>query len=250
MSYPVYNQNQYPENNSQSRNSKLALYNPSKVTSRNDRNRFIAKVYSILTTQLVITSLYCSAVVASETLQEALIQAYPLVYAAMILSFVVLLVLVCSQKAAKKVPLNYILLGTFTLLEAYILGFICAFTDPVIVLVAALMTVGITGVLTLYAFKTKKDFTTMWAGLFVLVTVLFLFGFFMIFFYSYWLRLIYSLLAVIVFSIFIIFDTQLIAGGRYGELTYDDYVVGALILYIDIVGLFIYLLSLLGGVKD
>ena len=48
------------------------------------------------------------------------------------------------------------------------------------------------------------------------------------------------------YGFYIVYDTQLIAGGRYDELTYDDYVIGALLLYIDVVGLFMYLLALVG----
>ena len=45
---------------------------------------------------------------------------------------------------------------------------------------------------------------------------------------------------------YLIIDTQLIMGGRNKELTLDNYVLGAVMLYIDIVQLFLQLLRILG----
>jgi FtsH-binding integral membrane protein len=52
------------------------------------------------------------------------------------------LALVCSRKLAKKVPINYLLLALFTLTEGFIVGLVCAATDPNIVLMAAASTLG------------------------------------------------------------------------------------------------------------
>ena len=48
---------------------------------------------------------------------------------------------------------------------------------------------------------------------------------------------------VILTSIYIIFDTKMIMT----KLSLDDYVIGALMLYTDIVQLFLWLLSLMGS---
>ena len=52
-------------------------------------------------------------------------------------------------------------------------------------------------------------------------------------------------MGVILFGIYLVIDTALILqGGKYG-LTIDDYILGALILYIDIINLFLFILRLL-----
>ena len=43
-----------------------------------------------------------------------------------------------------------------------------------------------------------------------------------------------------------IYDTQLIAGGKKHQLSMDDYIVGPLLLYIDIMMLFLELIKLFG----
>lgn len=47
------------------------------------------------------------------------------------------------------------------------------------------------------------------------------------------------------FGIYLIYDTQLIVGGKSHELSVDDYIVGALNLYIDIISIFLDILSIL-----
>jgi FtsH-binding integral membrane protein len=50
-----------------------------------------------------------------------------------------------------------------------------------------------------------------------------------------------------IYSIYLIIDTQLILGGRKSELTLDNYVLGAAMLYIDIIQLFLQILKILGS---
>jgi FtsH-binding integral membrane protein len=53
-----------------------------------------------------------------------------------------------------------------------------------------------------------------------------------------------------VYSLYLIIDTQLILGGRKAELTLDNYVLGAAMLYIDIIQLFLQILKIIGSKKE
>ena len=46
---------------------------------------------------------------------------------------------------------------------------------------------------------------------------------------------------------FLAYDTQMLMGGRKHELSPEEYIFGALQLYLDIVYLFLIILSLFGG---
>ena len=59
-------------------------------------------------------------------------------------------------------------------------------------------------------------------------------------------RLLFCPLAVICYGIFLVYDTQLIIGTKRHKIGYDDYILGTVSLYIDIVGLFVYLLQIIG----
>ena len=118
--------------------------------------------------------------------------------------------------------------------------------DPTIVLIAAFMTAGSVAGLTYYAWTTKTDFTIM-RGIFSMIfTALVLMLILMLFFQALALTLLFCFLVVISFGIYIIVDTQMIIGNKQYELNDEDYVIGALILYLDIVMLFVYLLRILG----
>ena len=66
------------------------------------------------------------------------------------------------------------------------------------------------------------------------------FGFFMTFFHIPYLSIIYSSLGAVLFSFYIIYDTQLIIGGKHKKYQYspDDYVFATLSLYLDIINMF------------
>ena len=67
------------------------------------------------------------------------------------------------------------------------------------------------------------------------------------------MRKLYLLAGVLIFSLYIVYDTQTIVGGEHKNLQFDmdDYVLAALVIYLDIINLFILLLQLLqGGRRD
>ncbi len=101
--------------------------------------------------------------------------------------------------------------------------------------------------LSLYAIFTRTDFTTILGMLIAIIAPLILFG---IFAWISWIPVLHSLycaLGAALFGIYLVIDTQLIVdGGRY-SLSLDDYITGALILYIDIIQIFLFILSLLGN---
>lgn len=86
----------------------------------------------------------------------------------------------------------------------------------------------------------------MWGVIWILFMSFLVFGIFTGIGWSYWLYNLYCVFGVILFGIYILFDTQMIIGGKRLQLSMDDYVIGALILYIDIIQMFLYLLSLFG----
>ena len=54
----------------------------------------------------------------------------------------------------------------------------------------------------------------------------------------------------VIYSIYLLVDTQLILGGRHKQLTLDDHILGAIFLYMDIISLFLKILQVLGKKKD
>ena len=101
--------------------------------------------------------------------------------------------------------------------------------------------------LSIYAWTTKTDFTVLGGLLFVALLCLPIVGFIGFIFDSKILHLVYSYLGVLLFSIYIIYDTQLIIGKHSNMISEDDYVFAVLNLYLDIINLFLYILEILGS---
>ena len=60
----------------------------------------------------------------------------------------------------------------------------------------------------------------------------------------------YCGIGVLIYSIYLVIDTQLIMGGKRYELEIDDYILAAFILYTDIIMIFLYILRLLSGNRN
>ena len=212
-----------------------------------DRLNFVRKVYGILTTQLLLTTLWAALVWNNSSLKNFVYDEYWLVWVFLGLAIGVEMTLICYRRVARKVPLNYFLLGVFTFAEAWIVGFICMFYDFEAIMTALLLTVGLTASLQAYAIFTKTDFTIMSGLLWIAVGILMLtivLG--MIFSENSAAFYVITCLVLLVMGVFLIYDTQLITGqGKYA-MSIDDYILAALVLYIDIVTIFVELLSLFG----
>ena len=63
------------------------------------------------------------------------------------------------------------------------------------------------------------------------------------------MQFLYCLIGVMIFSLFLMYDTQLIVGGQAAMYKFDleSYVLGALALYIDVINIFAILLQLLSA---
>lgn len=153
-------------------------------------------------------------------------------------------------------------LGLFTVCESYMVSAITSMYTPESVLLCAAATVAATVGLALYAMTTKSDFTSVgnsvtgnsWTkvafGL-ALFNVIFWVSLINIFFVrSSIMDLFLSVALSIVYMIYLLIDIQLVMGGKRNNLTLDNYVMGAMMIYMDIISLFIKLLKIFGKKKD
>ena len=216
---------------------------------------FIRKVYTLLAIQLLITIGVC--ILSVLTTYEGGFGHFQstnlwLLWTSLGVHVFLIILLFCFRKLARKVPWNYFLLFFFTLTEAYLISAICAAYSrdgqTSWVIISAGMTAGVTVSVTLYAMVTKTDFTTkfwwglIWACPFIILLLCL----------SIWafkfsiLSSVCNAIFAVIYCLFLIFDTETVAGGKKHELEVDDYVLGVVILYVDIVGLF---LAMLGSKK-
>jgi len=207
------------------------------------RAGFIRKVYAILSIQLLVTVAGAALFMFHQSTREFVLHTPSMFYAAMFLPLGLLFALMCHKDNH---PCNMYLLGAFTLCEAYTVGVICAIYYAsgmgMVVLQALMLTAAIFISLTAYTLTTKKDFSFLGAGLFAGLVVMIVWGLLnMVFDFGLGGRMIFSLLGSLLFAGYILYDTSQIML-RLGP---DDYIEGAINLYLDIINLFLYLLEFL-----
>ena len=178
------------------------------------RRGFIIKTYGILLSQLAITIIFiCLSFIPAI---KEYIKSKEFTSGAFFITFIILFLCItifvcimfsCFRDTARKVPINYILLLAFTLSMSFYCLIFCSFFEPEDVVAAGILTFAATVGLTVYAIRTKTDFSFV-GGL------LFCFSFLMVFtiaFY-FWIRVtvFWLALGVLVYSLYLIYDTQLI----------------------------------------
>lgn len=227
------------------------------------RNGFVRKVFSILAVQLVVTTVI-AGVLSQATID--LKRTNPgflsfLMICSVAASIATMCVFMCCPHTMRKYPENYVLLGVFTVAESVLVGVTCSAYTAQSVLVAFGITAFVVTALMLFACQTKYDFTGLMPYFFVATLVLLGLGFAIslasIFGASQTggFRTVYMLYAgfgALLFSGYIVLDTQLIIGGKHSSFQFgtEDYVMAAITIYLDIINLFLYILSLFGDRRD
>ena len=209
------------------------------------RQGFIRKVFGILSIQLLFTTFLCLISMSSPSF--LLFQAqHSFIFALCCIGAIAVpLGIICFPDAYRKVPTNYCLLAIFTFCESYLVSFICGASNPALVFMAAVMTTGIVISLTFYAYWTKTDFTMMGGALFLAGMCMLLISIFMMFTQNKMLHILFSAAGVFLGGIYLIYDMQLILGKGVVRLDSDDYVFAAIMLYSDIIYIFVKILEIL-----
>jgi len=221
------------------------------------RHGFIRKVFTILAAQLIITTILGGMVMnyGMKLAKTNPAMVMTVMCASVVVSVGMMFVFICCPDTMRKTPQNYYLGLLFTVAESVMVGFVCTQYTTSSVLVCMGITALVTTGLILFACQTKYDFTGM--GPYLFCAVLVLMGMSMMMWLGsiagvggdmHGFRLVYATAGSLIFSMFIVYDTQLIVGGKHAQNQYsiDDYAMAAISLYIDIIQLFMMLLQLFG----
>lgn len=220
-------------------------------TDQTIRRAFIRKVYSILMVQLLVTLSFIALVFYHAPTRQYIAE-HPMIFILALVAFLVSMCgLACCGDVRRKAPMNYILLAVFTLAESFLLAITASRYRSEEVIIAVGITAAVALGLTLFAFQTKYDFTMMGGALFVGVLILMIFGFVAMIFQTKVITLIYASLGAFMFSIYLIYDTQLMLGGKHSyAISPEEYIFAVLNLYLDIVQLFMHILTIIGALRD
>lgn len=221
--------------------------------NHNVRQRFIKKVTGILGIQLLMT--FGLVLATSFSCQEKApnglsvcmgtgLFSMPLVFTSMAASMVLLFgALCCCSSLLRKTPHNFIFLFIWTMFESHLVAF-CALRYNT---EAVTMAMGITAAIVLLVsglvWFTKFDFSKLLPVMCIVLLVWFFCTLFGRLFFGEWMNGLYAAIGCTIFTIFLAIDLKMIVGGGKYELSEDDYVLGAIYIYLDIINIFLYVLQ-------
>ena len=205
-----------------------------------ERMGFVRKVYALF---FAATLFAIGGVLAGLSFEPLLMFAYEHPW----IMFLIMIGGVMGAQAVRHVRgLNLVALFGFTTLTGVVISPLIAVIlriNPGSILAAGLLTVGIFGGLTAYVFVSKKDFSflrgMMWTGLIVVILA----GVVNIFLGASALGFAVAAATLLLFSGFVLYDTSNIIR-RYPT---NEYVAGALALYLDAFNIFLALLRILNS---
>ncbi|KAJ4755858.1 Bax inhibitor-1 family protein [Rhynchospora pubera] len=200
---------------------------------------FIRKVYTILSAQFAFTAAVAAVGAFVKPIPVFLLSHTPAAWAVYIVVLLLpLLVMWPMLVYREKHPLNIILLALFTVCISLSVGISSALVGGRAVLQAAILTAVVVVGLTLYTFgavRRGQDFTFLFPFLFCCLLVLVVYCLMQIFFpLGKLAHTIYGCMGTLVFSGFIIYDTERLIKRH----TYNEYVFAAISLYLDVINLF------------
>eukprot|EP00928_Gymnodinium_smaydae_P072728 TRINITY_DN56030_c0_g1_i1.p1 TRINITY_DN56030_c0_g1~~TRINITY_DN56030_c0_g1_i1.p1 ORF type:complete len:299 (+),score=45.39 TRINITY_DN56030_c0_g1_i1:96-899(+) len=210
---------------------------------------FIKKVYTILGVEVLWSAAISAAFMYYDPLREAttaFVLSHPVLYSWS--SFFTLLPTICVLMCVKnKYPWNFYVALLFVTMMGMYVGVVCAMYQGAgmgnAVIQAMIVTAVVFFSLTGYCHFSKKDFSFMGGYLFVGLWSLILFGSIAMLVGSTLMTFVYQCCGVVLFTFYILYDTSKIIH-HYGP---DDYIIASIELYLDIINLFLYILSLLGN---
>ncbi|GIQ83039.1 Bax inhibitor 1-related protein [Kipferlia bialata] len=205
------------------------------------RLQFIRKVYALMLSMIALVVVECAIfslppVMSYFNAHES--QFWGLYWTACFAPLIELIPLIILRK---RYPVNLVMLYVFAGTMGITCGMIVAMSDLTEVLAAATITLGVFGAITVYAFTTDKDFTYLYPMMFGL-----LIGALFACIWSIWIPFLDSMFCFLfaaIFSVYLLIDTQLIAK----KLPVEEYVLGAITLFLDVLNIFMYILMMLNN---
>jgi len=213
------------------------------VRTGEERATLVRRTYSLVLVSVLVTIVGASFGLSQPNLMLAVAQ-HPF-----IAFFASLAPLLMATRKKTDFPFNIGLVLLFNLVMGVMISPALYFygrTQPGLIGQAAVLTIGAFGILTIYAFVSRRDFSPwgsfLMVGLWVLIGTMFLNFFFQNGVINLWL----ASVAVMLFSGLLVFDTWRLRN-IYGP---DEYVGAAVQIYLDLLNIFMAILRVMGNRRN
>jgi FtsH-binding integral membrane protein len=213
------------------------------VRTGEERATLVRRTYALVLVSVLVTMVGASFALSQTQLMVA-VSRHPF-----ITFFAGLAPLLIATRTKAQFPMNIGLVFLFNLVMGVMISpalYYYGRTQPGLIGQAAVLTIGAFGILTLYAFVSRRDFSAwgsfLMVGLWVLIGTMLLNFFFQNQVASLWL----ASVAVLLFSGLLVYDTWRLRN-VYGP---NDYVGAAVQIYLDLLNMFMAILRVMGNRRN
>nr|XP_016929236.1 protein lifeguard 1 [Drosophila suzukii] len=214
------------------------------------RRMFVSKVLLIVAINLAFTSGAMAICITTRPIKRFIEKHWYIGLIATIIIFIIHIMMCCFRYLFRQSPIKWILLVIYVICHAILVSFLAVRFSPLLVLLAFGVCAVLVAALCIFARFAPCDFTSCYTFIMLIGITLILLGILGFFFRS--VRVVYLGFGVFAYSIFIVYDLQLIIGGKLHKRQYDelDYIIASMTLYHDVVHLFMFILRLAGWIDD
>jgi len=210
------------------------------------RHGFIRKVFGIVFVQLCVTFGWVLLCTYHDSTKHYLREHPWPSTVGFVLALGSIVCMFCASHLLRRHPHNYIFVGIFTIAQTLVLGGVAVESQAEYMGMAVGTTLLLVAALVAFSFQTKYDFTGAGPYLFIGLWCMILYSFIAAIFGG-GNSLILPAFGTILFSMYLVFDVQLVIGGKHNRFSFsiDDYCFAAINIYLDIINLFLQILRLL-----
>lgn len=227
------------------KNKLISFNSESMTTELNSRYTFIRNVFLLLFLQSVTSIIFGTIALKCKKIGKRMRNAKEFIAITLAtLGFLVIMILF-YRKFFKVKKLKWVLFTIFTIAKGFFASYISTITFSYDTIILHVIHCGICLSLAVYSIISKKDFENRIALLITLISCTFFFGISLVITQEYYSRMFYIYIGILLFSFFIVYDIQLIAGGRFHDFKYDDFAPTSLIVFVEIIGIIYYIAKLL-----
>uniref|UniRef100_A0A3P9J5M5 Si:ch211-284o19.8 n=1 Tax=Oryzias latipes TaxID=8090 RepID=A0A3P9J5M5_ORYLA len=194
-------------------------------------------VFGLLTLQLLFTF--------SPVVKKAVQTNHWAYRSSFIVFAVVVVTLILCDSLRRRHPWNLsgLLQVVVTLSGSYMVGTVASFHNTSTVVITMAVTLVISAAVIAFSAQTRYDFTFCYGFLLIVVVDFVMFGFLYTFCYSHITNAIHGCLGALLYALFLVVDCQLMMGRMSYRLDPEEYIYAALMIYLDIFLIFLYLLG-------
>ena len=214
------------------------------------RVAFVTKLYMILTIQTFFSTFLSIISLMYDSINQFQINNTWILILSITVIISSLIISKCYDNIFSHYTLSYSLFSLFTISQAYTVSFICVISNPNLVIMIVFMTFATNCALTLFCEISKKELSTFGSMFFCTSISIILFVIFVFMTDNSLTLILISSLWVIVYGMYIIYDSLLILGNKENKLMKNDYIKAIFLFYTDIFSIFISMFHIMKELSD